>query len=347
MPRILDRDPFMHAIVALVLPIGSLLIATVIVCAILVMRRGSAGASVWIRAGAIEASAAVAHRTERVVLGAGAVFVTALFTVEWLMRAAVLDLVNVVEWWAYATPLGAAAIAIGAALGVLARRRTVPARRPALSTTPRTWRSFSSRGDLIVATVAFVALLVTTVVAGLSSSADDQGRFIHLDIALPNTGLDPLRPWFYGWSYGIPVLLALAVLVGLTLAALAVNASRPYLTADSIAAERRARSATAASITWIASGAMLLALGGAWRFIAKAAILQVRVVADGGVEASYVTATGWDGIATMLQWSAPLVEICGFILLLLAASKLVDHRTAIAAAPQPQAEGMQQPGGAR
>jgi hypothetical protein len=327
MPRILDRDPFMHALVGFTLPIGSLLIAIVIVLAISLIRRGSGAALGAARADAdaVEASVAVAHRAERIVLAAGAIFVTAVFMFEWIMRAAVLNLANVVEWWAYATPIAAAVITISAALVVLVRRRTPHARRPALSTTPRTWRSFSSLRDLTIATIAFVALLVTTLAAGFASTADDEGRFIHLDIALPNTGLDPIRPWFYGWSYGVPVLLCLGPLVALTLAALAANAARPYVAADSVAAERRARSATATSITWIASGAMLLALGGAWRFISRAAVPELRLVDESGAETSYVTATAWDGLATALHWGAPLAEICGFALLLLAASQLADR----------------------
>ncbi|MGX5695035.1 hypothetical protein ACWKWP_02445 [Agromyces soli] len=278
-----------------------------------------------------EGSVAAHYRPERVILSVGALAVVVVFVIEWVARAMVLDLVNVVEWWAYATPLAAAALVVGAALVPIVRR-TPPGRRPALSTTPRSWRSFSNRLDLTLTGTSVAVLLTTTIVAGLVSSSDEEGRFIYIDIQIPNTDIGPVRPWFYGWSYGVPVLVTLAGLVLVAVLTLAANAARPYFATEAMPAERRERERTASAVARIASGATLVALGGAWRFVTRASLTGLNVEGDGGEVTSYVAGTDLSAsFAAVLGWAAPAVEITGFALLLLTALGLLERRHARAA----------------
>lgn len=328
----LFNNPLALVQVMLSLTIGSLFIAIVIVAAIGIVRRGRhAGARSQTRAASDDIGPATdvivaRYRAEHAVLRIGALAVVAVFTTEWIVRALFLDLVNVVEWWVYATPITAAAFAIMAALVPLTRRARTSARRPSLSTTPRTWRSFSNRFDLALGGTSVALLLATTVIAGLASSSDEAGRFIYIDIQIPNTDVDPVRPWFYGWSFGVPVLIALAGLVFVTIIALAANAARPYFASEAMPAERRGRERTASAIAWIASGATLIALGGAWRFVTRASLTGLHIEGDDGEVTSYVSGTDLSAFATVLDWAAPAVEIAGFALLLLIALGLLERR---------------------
>ena len=305
------------------LPLFSLVVASLIVAAALVaarLRDGHEPAAP--RAEAVPHSVAARYLPERRALGVGAIAVIVVFAFENVVRGYVLNLADIVEWWQYATPVFAAFLCLTVVLGLVVFRGTTPPEQPVVPTARRTWTSFGPRADIIGAGVALVALLVTTIAAGLASSADERGRFIYLEIPVPNTAIDPLRPWFYGWSFGVPVIVCLAALTVVTWATLRSNAVRPFLRPESVSAEQSARHDVASGAVRIATAGLLLALGGACRFMARAGSMSQLTTTDAeGRSGSYETTWRYAEFAVAGGWFAPALEITAFALLLLVASR--------------------------
>lgn len=144
------------------------------------------------------------HRT----IGIAAIVVALAYVVEFFFHGYVLTGPEV-WWWRFALPIACAAIGIGVALCLIATRGTTPPEVP-VPGTRRTWLSFSSRSSLLVAAIVVLVLLGTTVTAGVASSPNDEGQYVWLAIPIPNEAdIDPLRFHFYGWTYGLPVLVSL------------------------------------------------------------------------------------------------------------------------------------------
>jgi hypothetical protein len=254
--------------------------------------------------------------------------VIVVFAVENVVRGYLLPLADVVDWWRYPTPLLSAALGL-AAIGVLiavrgsaapevliAVRGSAAPEVPVPPTSHRGWTSFGPRVGIVLLAVTVSGLLATSVAAGLASSADSDGRFVYLELGAPNTSITPLRPWFYGWSYGIPVIvsvIALAVIVWLVLSR---SASRPYLRPDGVAAEQVARRRIAAAIVSIAIATTVLALGGVFRFIARSGTIDQVTTGD---DKTYELVWRYAALAAAAGWVAPLLEIAGFTVLLLTA----------------------------
>lgn len=264
-------------------------------------------------------SVATRYRPEQRALGIAAIAVIVVVLAESGSRY-LFHFADVVSWWRYATPLLAAAIGLAVVLSLVLSRGTTPPEQPVLPAARRTWTSFGPRAGLIGAGVAVVLLLVTTLAAGLASSADERGRFIYLAIPIPNESIDPIRPWFYGWAYGVPVLICLVPLVAVTWAVLRSNAMRPFLRPEAVDAERAARARIARASVYVATAGILLALAGAWRFIAAAATFSGLTIQDGNVSQSYEVIWRYAEFAVAAGWLAPIVEITAFVLLLLVAS---------------------------
>lgn len=267
-------------------------------------------------------------------LGFGAIAVILLYAVENYVRGYRMSLVNVVEWWQYATPVFAAAVSLVVVWGVIVANGTNRTEQPVAPTARRTWLSFGSRASIIAAGGALFALLVTTIAAGLASSADGDGRYIYLDYPVLNTSVDAVRPWFYGWSFGVPVLLCLVALAIVVWATLHSNAVRPFLKQQTVRLEQKARSEIGSAVLQIATAGMLLSLGGAFRFIARGGSLrQLYVDGENGGEA-YDIAWRYADFAVAAGWLAPVVEITAFVLLLCVARRMLRARTvANSAAP--------------
>ncbi|UDF14215.1 hypothetical protein LH407_04970 [Antiquaquibacter oligotrophicus] len=258
------------------------------------------------------------YSRELKMLGAVAVAVVVIFAIENIVRGYLLCLVgmclvDVVDWWRYPLPLLAAALGLGVVLVSIMTTGTRTPEEPMLPTSRRTWATFGPRRGLVVAGVTLVGLAATTVAAGLASSSDENGRFIYLELVAPNTTLEPVRPWFYGWSYGVPVLVSVALLGLVTLGLLSRNAARPYLRADTVASEQGARTTVAAAAVHVATAAALLALAGALRFIARAGNLSSVAV---GNSEPYEIVWRYAALASAAGWVAPLLEVAGFTLLL-------------------------------
>lgn len=283
------------------------------------------------------------YRRERVMVGASAIFVIVAFAFAYVVPGYAWSLVDVVEWWKYATPVFAGCVSIAVVLAVILARGFTRPEQPVLSAAPRSWTSFGPRIGLIAAGLVTVALLWTTVAAGLASSADSNGRFIYLELTVPNAPVDPVRPWFYGWSFGVPVLICVTALIAVTVGALHANAIRPFRRPDTVAAEQAARGAIASGIVRIATAGMLLSLAGAWRFIARAGMISSVGVGDGTVEHSYEMTWRYAEFALAAGWLAPVLEIIAFVLLLLVASRIrpagsvQPHHEGAEPAPLPEA----------
>lgn len=146
--------------------------------------------------------------------------------------------------------LGLVATAI---LGVPSRPRHLPS---TAHLTPRTWRSFVSRGWLVM-TVATTALItVLSLAGGFASEPDDQGRYRTYNVVLgPSTSVGTN---IYGWHYSVAPLIVVALLLIVTWGALAMIA-RPPLDGDA-EVDTAARRLRSANVSRIAVGAMLLHL---------------------------------------------------------------------------------------
>ncbi|WP_421075089.1 hypothetical protein [Microbacterium sp. SA156] len=175
---------------------------------------------------AVREDAGARYRLERQVLATGAAGVIVVFVVESFLRGYVWDMSNAVSWWWQALPLFTASVAIAALAAVIAIRRAAPA-VPFLAAQRRTALTFGPRILLPLGAAALGLLVATTIGAGAASSSDDQGRYVYLDVPLADPTEEPLRFWFYGWSYGIPVLICSLLLVSASWMALRANAVRP------------------------------------------------------------------------------------------------------------------------
>lgn len=312
-------------------PLGSLLIAIVVAGAILTFapsrrrRQHTAGEVVT---ALVTGRYAREHRT----LAFSAFAVVLLFAVENILSGYVLPLSDVISWWRYATPLAAATLALLVAFTVIRVRGTRASQVPVMPVVRRTWVSFGPRNGLLIAALVAALLIGTTIAAGAASSADEQGRFAWLVVPVPNeAGVDPMRPLFYGWAYGLPVLAATLALLVAGWAFLHANAVRPYIRPDSVPGERQARADIARSGVHIAIAGMLLALGGAWRLVARAGSttqLTIMGVNDG---VPYDVIWRYAGLASAAGWLAPVLEITAFTLLLIVAASGAKQRVKRAA----------------
>lgn len=268
-------------------------------------------------------SVATRYEKEYRALGIGVIAFIGIFAAENLITGYVLKLSDVVSWWRYATPLIAATLCLAVCVAVIWLRGTAAPQQPAAATARRSWTSFGSRAGFIGAGIAVLALIATTVAAGLASTPDEYGRYIYIEIHAPNASIEPLRPWFYGWAYGVPVLICLAMLLVAAWVALRANSVRPFIRPLTVVAEQRSRRAIASTILSIVTAGALLALGGAFRFIRAGAMSQVTVQDSDGAEESYELVWQYAEFARAAGWLAPIIEIVAFVLLLLVAVRLL------------------------
>lgn len=263
---------------------------------------------------------------ERTALGIGAAVVIVVFAAENVIRGYLLNLADTVSWWQYATPVFISLLCVSAVWGLIIFRGTVQSARPVMPASRRTWVSFGSRMGIVCAGVALVALFATSILAGLNSSADSQGRYIHLEIPVPNESIDALRPWFFGWAYGVPVMVCLGLLTIVTWAALRSNAVRPYERPETVGVERTERNDVATSILRVATAGTLLGLAGAFRLIADAGSPSALVVEGNGQSNAYEATWRYAEFAVAAGWLAPLLEVVAFLLLLMVAGRACQAR---------------------
>ncbi|MGH3689396.1 MAG: hypothetical protein ACRDT7_04495 [Microbacterium sp.] len=304
------------------MPWVSLILAAIIAVGITVSPRWRARTETRVRlappaSGAVFARYAPEHRT----LGVVAIAVIGFFVAENLITAYALNLYGVVSWWRYALPVFTACVGVAVLLILIATRGSTPPERPVASAR-RTWLSFTSRLGSAGTAIVLLALTTTTLLAGLASSNIDGGPYVFLEIDVPNQAIDPIRPWFYGWAYGVPVLICTAALIAVTVAALHTNAARSFLRPETVVAEQRERRDIATGIARIATAGALLSLAGAWRFIAEAGSISGLAIEGDGRSDSYEAFWRYGEVAAVGGWLAPVLEITAFVLLLLVTAQL-------------------------
>lgn len=270
---------------------------------------------------------AVRYRPEIAELRVGAALLIGLFGVENVLHGYVLNLRNTVEWWRYAVPEAGALLILALLLVLISSRGTKPPQEPVITVERRTWMSFAPAWGFALAGLVVVATVLTVFLAGAASSSLDGGPYVFLEIPVPNSETDPVVSWFFGWAYGVPVLLVLIALAAVLWATLRANAARPFLRADTVRGERAARRGIAGGALMLATGGILLALAGAWRLIADAGRVSGLSVGD----ASYDVIWQYAEFAAAAGWAAPMLEICAFVLLLVVAARPLRARLSVVA----------------
>lgn len=277
--------------------------------------------------GAAERSVNKRYAHERRALAISALAVVAVFAAEDIVRGSALHADGAVSWWRFATPVVSSALAVGVLAAVITRRGSGPAEAAVMTGARRTWTTFGPRVGLILCGVVSVFLIATTIGAGLTSSADDRGQHIWLEIPIPNeAAIDPIRLGYYGWAFGAPVLIAVAALLVTTVIALRRNAARPFIRPETVAAERGLRADVASGAVALSTAGMLLAMGGAWRLIARAGSpAQLWIDGQNGGE-PYDATWRYAELASVAGWAAPILELIAFGLLFVVAAKMGKKR---------------------
>lgn len=158
------------------------------------------------------------------------------------------------------------------------------------------------------------ALLITTVIlAGLASSADAEGRFAVLSVAVGNAAASTT---FLGWYFGIPILIALSVLTAITLVAIWAIA-RPAMawSIDGRAIDvwiRRLRTRTVLSLS---GGAVVLTL--AWSLLCIGSGAAMRLEIPGGNLGSIAVGTPLAALVVPLNIAGLILQGLGLALLVL------------------------------
>lgn len=261
------------------------------------------------------------YSPEHRALGVVALTMIAVVITESLVSGYAVNLNGVVSWWRYALPVFIAGVGVAVLIALIATRGTSSPERPVVSAR-RTWLTFTSPFASACAAASILALTATTFLAGLASSNIDGGPYVFLEIDVPNATIDPIRPWFYGWAYGVPVLVCTAALVAVVVAAMHASAARPFLRAETVLAEQHERRDIATGITRVATSGALLALAGAWRFIAEAGSGTTLTIQGDDGNASYEAFWRYGEVAAVGGWLAPAIEIAAFVLLLLVSAQL-------------------------
>lgn len=302
---------------ALSTPLTSLLLAAFVAGAVIVIVGSRASTHVVLSEGAAR-SVKTRYAPERRTLLISAIAVVGVFVTENVVRAYVINLGDAVSWWRFATPVASSALAIAILAALIALRGSTPSEAPVVTGARRTWTTFGPRVGLILCGVVLLLLIATTIAAGATSAADGRGQFIWLEIPIPNEAeIDPIRLWYYGWAFGVPVLITLVALIVATALALRVNAARPFIRPETVAAERGLRSEVASGAVAVATAGMLLALAGAWRLIARAGSgTQLWIEGQNGGD-PYEAAWRYAELAAAAGWLAPILEVTAFALLLL------------------------------
>lgn len=300
---------------ALTFVIGAVVAATIVLTPRWREHRSTAARTTPGGAAAVAKRYTAEHRT----VGVAALTVLGVSIAVEVLARLVLDLQDQVSWWRYAAPVATAAVELLVLALVIVTHGSHRAQEPVLSGARRSWLSFGPLVGLVGAGAALLVLVATTVAAGAASSRIGDGPFVYLELPAPNTDVDPLRVWFFGWAYGVAVLLCTALLLCAAVTALAVNARRPFLRSDTVAAEHHERRTIATGVTSVATAGALLTLAGAWRFIADAGRPGSLTIEGRG---TFEIPWRYADLAVAAGWLAPVAEIVAVALLLLAATQL-------------------------
>jgi len=212
----------------------------------------------------------------------------------------------VVAWWSFALPLVVAALGVGAT-ALVSTPSVRSTGEPTLVGVRRSWLSFASTSAVWISGVLATAVLMTTLCSGSVSSLDEFGRNVFIDFG--DTGVTT----FYGWSYGLPVLVGLALITVMTVIALARIAAPPFVSAVSFATERRARRVVSNAVLSLAAAALALAWGGALQLIGQAGSSSAGVGIPGVGEFSW--SPGYSSFAGIFLWGGWAMEVISLVIL--------------------------------
>lgn len=222
----------------------------------------------------------------------------------------------VFRWWDYSEELLGAAVVVLCVLVLLRGFRYSPA-APVAPTRPRTWRSFTWPGQLWLVFAATAMLLGFVALAGSASSPGPEGVYTRLII---DTGSKfSASTQFFGWAYGIPAAIATLLLVVLALAALHINATRPFSRPEAVTREETSRSMLSALVLWFSAGVILDALAHALFQVSRASALTMHTQ-----EFSWETSLA--ALSPALQWTSYAVETIAYVLLLLVVTVAARRR---------------------
>jgi len=318
-------------------PLVSLAIAALVAGCILLVASGRGD-----RESTAPPAVAARYVPEHRAAGVAAIAMIVLFATQNVVLGYIVNLSGAVAWWRHAAPLAWASLGVAVVLGLVVLRGTRPPESPTLPGTRRTWLSFGPRPGLAAGLVALIALVITTVAAGLASSPDGEGRFVWLVIPVPNEAdIDPIRVVFFGWAYGIPVLVGAVLLAVVAWAALRANAVRPYVRPDTVSAEGGARRDLAQSVVHLATAGMLLALSGAWRLISDAGSGSRLTILGQNDGDPYEAAWRYAEFAVAAGWGAPALEVVAFVLLLLVSARMLRKEGVAPQSAEPEARAVE------
>lgn len=244
----------------------------------------------------------------------------AVVIAAWLMDIAARALwvrFPAIGWWSFALPLVLAAAGIGVTASLAARdvHRTG---EPTLIGVRRSWRTFASGPTLWTAGMLAILVLVVTLISGAVSSADEYGRYIFVDFG------DAGSASFYGWSYGLPVLIGLVLLGSVALIALSKIASPPVFRSEELTMERRARQVASDAVLSTAAASLALTLGEALQNIGHAGSGSASVGIPGVGE--FTWSSLYSSFAGVFVWSGWMIEVVSLVMLLALLAGVVPLR---------------------
>jgi hypothetical protein len=321
-------------------PLFSLVLAAIIAPVAIAFSRSRVRRRVTAEAPSAAVLAQYAPEGRMIAAGAGLVIVV-LAASTFLIDYVVVD--QSIRWWRFTLGLTAVSLVLAVVVGLIVTRGTRPPEIPAVSPARRHWASFSSRTALTVTAVVAVLLVATTVFGGLTSEMDSDGNWRWLALPIVNeSGIDPIRLNYYGWTFGVPVLVALVAALGVAWVTLDRSAARAFLRPDTVDTERQLRRQTASGVSTLVVSAMMIALAGAWRMIAEAG--AVRELTIGGDPAGpYEVIWRHADLAAVLGAAAPVLEVAALLFLIdIAVNRMLPSvvfvaRTSGMANPQPSA----------
>jgi uncharacterized membrane protein len=172
---------------------------------------------------------------------------------------------------------------------------------------PRTIVSFAPQSWLVTATGVSVTVAAVSVLAGLASSPDDDGRYVmfHFEASAGGAAAGATT---YGWWFSFPCLVLIAVILALTLLELFVISRAPFaIDHDRDIATRTARVRNILAVT---TGGLLLHLG--WVLQPLHAASTLRLGLSGGRAGWIELGTSFAAMGPALQMGSYIAVILGF-----------------------------------
>lgn len=194
---------------------------------------------------------------------------------------------------------------------------------------PRGFNTFASRRWVTTVAVLVFGSLLTAVLAGLASSPDEQGRYVHY--ILKTSDITYGTTTFYGWWFSVPCLFLIAIITAVAFWGISAI-SRPALAMN---AERdtRERTVRVRNILIVISGGLLLHLAAVLIAIATTAGLSAGV--NSGDQGMFYFITSFAALRPSLVVAGYACMVLGlafwWLIILSAATTKTSARSKVAA----------------